>query len=235
MIVRLLLILVVLGFLYWATIRYKSLPVKQRRGWLLKLALYGGAGVLLAAVVSGRVHWLGAVAAGALAMGRFGLRFLPLLRMFNVKGMIGNPVFKTDYLRVSLDINSGTLSGEILEGPHAGTPLEQLSETMVEELLGFYEDKDKRSYYLMRVIKQRQNGPHSQQQDYSSVGNPSQDEAILILGLENTVKERLLTKQDVIVAHRKLIQKLHPDRGGNDYLAARINQAKDILLQGLKQ
>ena len=235
MIVRLILILLVLGFLFWSYHRYKSLAPQQKRSWLIKFALYGTAGVLLAAVATGRMHWLGAVAAGALAMGKFGLRFLPLLRFFNVKGLLGNPVFNTPFLSVRLDIDSGNLSGEVLEGPHAGIAIEQLSPSMLKELLAHYENKDKRSYYLIRVLMQRQNAnAHQQKQQHYEVSQPSKDEAILILGLENTVKERQLTKGDVIQAHRKLIQKLHPDRGGNDYLAARINQAKDTLLKVLQ-
>lgn len=51
-------------------------------------------------------------------------------------------------------------------------------------------------------------------------------EAYKILGLESNA-----SKQEIILAHKKLMQKMHPDRGGSDYLAAQINLAKDVLLK----
>ncbi len=54
----------------------------------------------------------------------------------------------------------------------------------------------------------------------------SVQEAYDVLGLAAEA-----SREEIIKAHRKLIQKIHPDRGGSDYLANKINQAKEVLLQ----
>jgi len=58
-------------------------------------------------------------------------------------------------------------------------------------------------------------------------------EALDILGLKGDFNKGEITEDMILQAHRHLIQKLHPDRGGNDYLATKINQARDLLINTL--
>lgn len=76
--------------------------------------------------------------------------------------------------------------------------------------------------------KAQQEGNHSSGAAPSS-GAMSVREAMDTLGLKGTETE--LTREQIITAHRKLMQKLHPDRGGNDFLAAKVNEAKEQLLK----
>ena len=66
--------------------------------------------------------------------------------------------------------------------------------------------------------------------DSEAPSAPPLDEAraLQVLGLSAGA-----TRDDILNAYRRLMQKLHPDRGGTDYLAATLNQAKEILLNAL--
>ena len=52
-------------------------------------------------------------------------------------------------------------------------------------------------------------------------------EALKLLGLEPGA-----TRDEINAAHRRLILQNHPDKGGTSYLAARINEAREVLLNG---
>lgn len=60
----------------------------------------------------------------------------------------------------------------------------------------------------------------------SRKGTMSRSEALHVLGLEAGA-----TEEQIRAAHRRLILQIHPDKGGSNYLAAKINEAKDVLLR----
>lgn len=86
-------------------------------------------------------------------------------------------------------------------------------------------------FWLSRRKEQTQE--NTQASPSTSVMTPQ--EAMEILGLTGDLHSGQVTQESVLDAHRRLIQKVHPDRGGNDYLAAKINQARDVLLKSLSR
>lgn len=67
-------------------------------------------------------------------------------------------------------------------------------------------------------------GFRSRQQP-SARGKMGRDEALAVLGLQPGASQ-----EDITQAHRRLMQKVHPDHGGSDHMAAQLNEARDVLL-----
>lgn len=225
----------------------KLVAAKLRRG-----ALWAGVGLLLLLAVTGRLHWLFAVLAAAVPfLGRLLglLRFVPLLsqlyshyqnaRSAQAGGSGGSPGgpdtshVRSKYLHMTLDHDSGEMDGEILRGDFQGQRLSQLRRDDLLSLLRRYQSEDADSAALLQAYLDRYHGgwehegEHGRRQSDTGGGPMSRDEAGQILGISPDAP-----REEVIEAHRRLMQKLHPDRGGSDYLAAKINQAKDVLAGG---
>jgi hypothetical protein len=202
---------------------------------------------LLVLVLAGRAHWLAAVFAAILPFLRILLRVLtnlpfPLLR--RLLGAFGaarpqdqpssgqTSTVQSKFIRMTLNHDSGDINGEVLSGQFAGKTLDQLELDALLQLLGECQDDEESvallQAYLDRVYGddwQQQAGDQARQQTASPSGEMSRDEALQVLGLSDGASE-----DEIVEAHRRLMQKLHPDRGGSSYLAAVINQAKDTLL-----
>jgi hypothetical protein len=234
MIVKLIPILIVVFLLYLAVRYYKKLSPSEKKPFLIKYAVYAVIAILLLSVITGRIHWLGAVLAGALGLIKVGastfFRFLPFLKFFQRNNVFGDPKFKTQYLEVTYFVKTGKMTGKVISGEFSGKDVFDLSSDQLDQLEEQLKNQDARSYYLLRVIRQKQFGGQSSGNDFDSsrISEPSIDEAQQILGLSNSY-----TKKDVDLAYKRLMQKLHPDRGGNDYLASRVNTARDILIKHL--
>jgi len=235
-----LILLIAIGLAGWIIYqKIRGLPPAQRKSAYLKVGVGGLILVVLFATLTGRMHWLGA-AITALLVGL--TRLLPTLaQLFPIfhrlhqqrsgaapGGGGGNSRVETSLLRMTLDHGTGDISGEVLQGEHQGARLDDLDQAQLEALFGWCQQQDEDSARLLASYLHRRFGdswqgePSPPPQGTSSM---SEKEALAILGLSEGVE-----REEIISAHRRLMQKLHPDRGGNDYLAAKLNQAKDFLL-----
>jgi len=132
---------------------------------------------------------------------------------------------------MELDHDSSAMRGRVLAGRHQGADLERLD---VGTLVSMLTEVDEESRALLMAYLDRRDpawSEHAQAdtaagRHASSSGKMSEKEAYQILGLQPGA-----SAEDISRAHRTLMKKLHPDQGGSTYLAARINEAKEILLR----
>lgn len=206
------------------------------------------------------LKWVGIGLAGALALflavtGKpylsllpIGLALLPrlLARLgggFPHPGGTGRPRsgqssrVETVYLRMTLDHDSGEMSGEVLSGRFEGKSLQEMSLADHIELFDECRRHDVQSAQLLEAYLDRVHGAEWRKQAGEGPrtgdapraersGAVTPEEAREILGVEANA-----TPEEIKAAHHRLMMKLHPDQGGSTYLASKINQAKEVLLK----
>jgi hypothetical protein len=172
-----------------------------------------------------------AIPLGALGLGLLGwMPFTPTgfaARTQRSRGQVSR--VETRFLEMELDHDSGAMHGRIRAGSRHGASLDDLS---IETLAALLREFDEESRALLLAYLDRRDAgwrEHAQAdaaagRGAASTGKMTQEEAYKILGLQPGAGET-----DIVRAHRTLMKKMHPDLGGSAYLAARINEAKDIL------
>jgi len=235
-------LLIVAYFLVKSISRRFTLTPRQNRILFMIVAALLVVGIL---IVLGRlpVHFLiaplGAVLAFVLRFLPTLLRLLPMWQMF--KGRVASAgsrqqgqasTIRTEYLAMELAHDSGDMDGIVLKGSFSRR---RLSDLNLQDLIALHAEcgADADSAQVLQAYLDRRQPDWREQAEWNEADTAASDEAVMsrplaleILGLEEPVD-----KKQVTAAHRQLMRKLHPDRGGSDYLAKKINSAKDYLLQ----
>jgi DnaJ-domain-containing protein 1 len=138
---------------------------------------------------------------------------------------------RSAWLEMELEHDSGAMRGTVLQGVHAGANLDSLDLAAVRALVAEVDEESRA--LLLAYLDRRDPGWREDAQGDAAAGRRrpasgkmTEEEAYQILGLQPGV-----SAEDVARAHRSLMKKLHPDQGGSTYLAARVNEAKDVLLR----
>ena len=135
-------------------------------------------------------------------------------------------------IEMRLDHDSGVMTGVVLAGAYAGRAVEALSRP---ELVALREELSRddpdgvnllEAYLDRRFAGWRETDEGERERRRGSPSAMPRREAYEILGLQEGA-----STEEIIRAHRALMKKLHPDHGGSTALAARVNQAKDVLVQ----
>ncbi|MEN8194967.1 MAG: molecular chaperone DnaJ [Pseudomonadota bacterium] len=213
-------------------------PASLARGIRLGAVLLAVA-VVLAMVATGRLPWLlGVIAPLAplilAILARRRQRRRPAADWDASGGQ--QSTVTTDFLDMTFDHDSGALDGRVTAGASAGMMLSDMSLDELRALLqdvleaGDTQSSSVLASYLDRTFGDEWHdgaGAGQQQARAPRNGAMTRDEALRVLGLPAGA-----TEAEVRAAHRRLMKQAHPDHGGSDYLASKINEAKDVLLGG---
>ncbi len=225
------LILIGIAWLVYALRNMDRRLVMRGLRWIVG----GGAGLIAAAALLFRridiAMILGAVAVSVLLHGRLG--------QFSFDSVGSGPSnvskVRSRYLAMELDHDTGELTGRVLDGQFAGWDLMDLGEAETRALIDEI-GRDSESVNLLESWLDTnragwreyfaENGTSGAEDGRSNgaAGDP-EAEAYAVLGLEPGA-----TDEEIKAAHRELMKGVHPDRGGSEFLAAKINEARDFLL-----
>ena len=139
---------------------------------------------------------------------------------------------RSQFLDMTLDHDSGELTGRIVAGPDAGHALEEYDLPQLAVMMTGFDAESVsllESYLDRRFPAWRQDAQGDaagRQHRPAASGKMTNEEAYQILGLQPGARS-----DEIRRAHRALMKKLHPDQGGSTYLATRVNEAKDTLLR----
>ena len=145
----------------------------------------------------------------------------------------------TYYLKMELDHDSGEMSGEVIAGKYSGSNLSELNLNQLIELMNECVRDDSQSRIVLENYmdryhsewRNRAGDSFKEKSSHTNSNSPwssdamSLDEARKILDIAPKA-----SKADIEKAYRKAMKKAHPDNGGSDWMAAKVNQAKDTLV-----
>jgi hypothetical protein len=228
-------------FLFFLVLRALRAFAEANPAALALVIRRGGGGVALAAAVllllRGRFDM--ALGLGGLGAWLLGMRNGSLFQMFKSSNRPGKQkasCVRSAMIEMELDHDSGKMRGTVLAGPDEGKTLDSMTRPQCEALYDLCCRDDTEGARLMEAYLDRrftgwraaaQNQSHpGRRSPNRSPGRMSEDEAYQVLGLQKGASE-----EDVVRSHRSLMKKLHPDHGGSTDLAARVNEAKDVLMR----
>jgi hypothetical protein len=221
-----------LALVLWAMKAFSSVNPRVAAAWLKGAGGVAAVAIAIVLGLRGRIDM--AIPLGFTGLGLLG--WLPWslpgigARTQRTPGQISR--VRSAFLEMELHHDTGAMSGRVLVGPYEGRSLATIE---IPTLIGFCGEIDEESRALLMAYLDRrapgwrdhaQGDTDTRDRRPASSGKMTEEEAYQILGLQAGA-----SADDIARSHRSLMKKLHPDQGGSTYLAARVNEANDVLLR----